>query len=189
MDDFNILLETVDLSKIKSKSPLEKIKKSIRMNLFWSIGISLGLLILLFFVSPIVKLLLGLVLAWCIWASLDTLKTLRKLESSMDPSSTLLEYLRAQLSFFLKWKENQEKTALAVYPISITGGFILGAQVAGQQDIWHFLSQKYVLLALGLSWLILIPVCYYTTKFLFHLGFSPFLKQLENTIESLQQEA
>ncbi|MBX7181659.1 MAG: hypothetical protein K1X82_06070 [Bacteroidia bacterium] len=188
-DDFNSILETVELSTIQSKNPIEKIKQSIRYNLIWAIGISLGLLVLLFFVSFIVKLLLGIVFIWCIWACNDSYKTLQKLEYSMDASSTLLDYLKAQKSYFLDWKTTQEKTALAIYPISITGGFILGAQVAGQQEIWLFLSQKTVMLALALCWLLFTPLCYYGTKLLFHLGFNSHIKQLERTIESLEQDA
>jgi len=186
--DLDSILDSIELSKIRSKSPVEKIRYSILLNMIWTLAICLGLIGLFLFVSWTIKLFLGIVIIWGIWAFCHSLKTYRKLKQSIDLSCNLVSYLKGQENIYRKWQKTQENTALAIYPISITGGFLFGAQAGGQQDLLLFLSKKYVLITLGLCWLVFIPLSYYTTKLLFHLGFNTHLKQLEQTIYSLEKE-
>ncbi len=186
--DLESILENIELSKIRSKSPVEKIRYSILLNMIWTLAICLGMIFLFFYVSLLVKLFLGIVIIWCIWAFYHSLKTYRKLKQSIDLSCNLVSYLKGQENIYRNWQSTQENTALAIYPISITGGFLLGAQAGGQQDLILFLSNKYVLMALGICWLVFVPLSYYTTKLLFYLGFNKHLKQLEHTIQSLEKE-
>lgn len=188
LNNLDSVLENIELSKIRSKSPVEKIRYSILLNMIWTLAICLGLMVLLFFVSLTIQLFLGIVIIWGVWAFYHSLLTYKKLKLSMDPSSNLVSYLKCQEGYYREWQHTQENTALAIYPISITGGFLLGAQTGGQQDLLLFLSKKYVLIALGICWLVFIPLSYYTTKLLFYLGFNKHLKQLEQTIQSLEKE-
>ena len=68
-DDLTALMNNPQLKKLTSHHPLQKIKNNLLINMAWGIGIALCyILILIFFPFWQVRLCIGIVLVFTLWA-------------------------------------------------------------------------------------------------------------------------
>ena len=110
-----------------SDHPMNKLYRALRLNLIWTVVITLGLVALLFIVpEPLVLALFGVLLIFCIWAIVDGVRLLRGWSAGVSSSNSLLVEMQRQYDAIRRWIRLQMRVALAVYPFSIAGGFLWG---------------------------------------------------------------
>jgi len=69
------------------------------------------------------------------------------------------------------WLNNQQKVALIIYPVSATGGFMLGGVIGSGKSVEVLMSKPVVILVLIVTIIILVPICYYLAKWMCNYSF------------------
>ena len=188
-DDLSSLLKTSKLSKATSHNPLEKIKKNLVMNM------TAGILICLLYVAVIfyfriwqVQLALCIVLVFSLWAVYTAYQQYRHLNSNVSSSSSLLTEMKRHYQSITDWMNVQQRVALYIYPVSATGGFMLGGVLGSGKPLNYFMSKRSVLIILLICILVLVPACYYLAKWMFNYSYGKHLKALKMNIDALEEE-
>ena len=185
-DALNKMLQTNEFSNLHSKLPLAKLKKNLLIGLILAILITAIYVVLIFFIS-IWQGHLAIVIAilFNIWVGLDTWKLYTNINANISATNSLKNELQKNYSGFQKWWRIQERLGLFVYPIAATGGFILGGVEGSGKPVEVFLYNPKMLLVLGVTLLILVPLCYYGARWMFNYAYGKHLKKLKQLMDEL----
>ena len=188
-DDLSSLLRPGQLNKLHSLSPLQKIKRHLFINMCWSIAVAL-LYIVIMVEFPLwpVLLTIGITQAFTIWAIYTAWHQYKNIAPFAGNSLSLLAEMERHYHGMNKWIKLQKKVAIIIYPISATGGYMIGGIVGSGKTIEQFFSKPIVIIALALVILILVPCCVYLTKWMFNKSFGKHLAALKKNIEELKAE-
>jgi hypothetical protein len=168
---------------------MNKLYRALRLNLIWTVVITLGLVALLFIVpEPLVLALFVVLLLFCIWAIVDGIRLLRGWGSGVSSTNSLLVEMQRQYDTIHRWMRLQMRVALAVYPFSIAGGFLWGGMEGSGLDALTFLQKPMVGVVLAVSIMVLVPVCYWAAKWLSKVAFGRHLEALHARIRDLEAE-
>lgn len=180
------LLNTGGFSKFQSKLPLNKLKQNLLVGNVFALLISAGYLVI-FFLFHIwqVYAALGVVLVFNTVIMLDSWRLYRKIPSALSPSNTLKDELTLHYNSFQRWWAVQEKMSLFVYPVAAAGGFVLGGTLGSGKPVEAFLYNPKMLGILGITLLVLVPVCHIGAGWIFNQAYGRHLKQLKATIDEL----
>jgi hypothetical protein len=173
--------------KPSGKNPLDRIQ-----SMLWSSTL-LGTAILIFYVFlffwyPIIYVriaivLVGLFSAWIVITGYKVYRGL--LRNSVEVSSVLTE-LEFHYRQITSWINNQEMVAIFFYPVSISGGFLLGGVIGSGLPVEEFMKKGMLWLILIVTNLVLTPLCYLAVRYIFKLGFGKHLGELKLKIEQLK---
>jgi hypothetical protein len=185
-DDLNRLLKTTDFNKLHSKLPLKKLKQNLLIGIIWALLITIGYIVLYFLIAiwQVYAALSVLVIVNTI-IMLDSWKLYKKTPSTISPSNSLKEELTMHYNSFQRWWAVQQKASLLVYPIAVTGGFILGGTLGSNKPVETFLYNSKMLGILGTTVLIMVPLCYFGARWMFNYAYGKHLKKLKSTIDDL----
>jgi hypothetical protein len=149
-DALNKLLNTTDFKKLQSRLPLKKLKQNLLIGIIWALLITIGYIVL-FFVIDIwqVDVALSVLVIFNTVIMLDSWKLYKKTPSTISPSNSLKEELTLHYDSFQRWWAIQQKVSLFVYPIALTGGFILGGTLGSNKPVEAFLYNSKMLGILG----------------------------------------
>lgn len=187
-EELSSLLNQHKLQSLSSKSPLQKLRRSLLINMIFGIIICfVYIIIIAVFHIWQVQLALFIVLVFSVWTVLSAFLQYKKLHASVTSSPVLIELKRHHQSFS-KWITLQLRVAVGVYPVSVAGGFMLGGVLGSNKPIEVFMSQPVVQIALLICIIVMVPAAYYLAKWLFHLSFGKHLKLLKQNIEDLEKE-
>ena len=144
------------LSKLSSKDPLFKLKRNLLA------GAILGLLIAAVYIFIIVKfpvwqvfLCIGIVFSFTLWASIKSF-LLYKDMSRIIPGNNLLQELENHYSKIKRWMSIQQQAGLLIYPVSATGGFMIGGSVGAGKSITEVMQKPGMIIALLIALIILL---------------------------------
>lgn len=182
------LLNQRKLQTLSSKSPFQKLKRSLLINMIFGIIICFAYIIIIavFHVWQ-VQLAIFIVLVFSAWTVYSAYMQYKKLEASVTSSPVLTE-LKRHHETFTKWIALQMRASVAIYPISVAGGFMLGGVLGSNKPVEVFMSKPVVQIALLVCIIVMVPAAYYLAKWLFHLSFGKHLKLLKQNIEDLEKE-
>ena len=185
-DELNKIFQQKDFSKLHSKLPLHKLKKNLLMGLILAALIT-ALYVALFYFIGIwqVHIAVAVAILFNIYVGFDTWKLYTKINVTVSTTSSLKEELQKNYSSFQRWWRIQERLGLFVYPIAATGGFILGGVEGSGKSVEAFLYNPKMLLVLGITLLILVPICYYGARWMFNFAYGKHLKRLKQLIDEL----
>jgi hypothetical protein len=185
-DALNKLLNTGDFSKLQSKLPLKKLKQNLLIGIIWALLITIGYIIL-FFVIDIwqVDVSLSVLVIFNTLIMLDSWRLYKKTPSTISPSNSLKQEITLHYNSFQQWWAIQQKVSLFVYPIAVTGGFILGGTLGSNKPVEAFLYNNKMLGILGITVLIMVPLCYFGAKWMFNYAYGKHLKKIKSTIDDL----
>jgi hypothetical protein len=185
-DALNKLLNTGDFSKLQSKLPLKKLKQNLLTGIIWALLITIGYIIL-FFVIDIwqVDVSLSVLVIFNTLIMLDSWRLYKKTPSTISPSNSLKQEITLHYNSFQQWWAIQQKVSLFVYPIAVTGGFILGGTLGSNKPVEAFLYNNKMLGILGITVLIMVPLCYFGAKWMFNYAYGKHLKKIKSTIDDL----
>lgn len=185
--ELETMLDGVVQGRYPSDHPMTKLHRALRINLVWTVVITVGLLALLFIIpEPLALGLFGVLLLFCLWAIVDGMRLLRSFDVAVSSSNSVLVEMQRQHDMIRRWMRVQERVALGVYPFSIAGGFTWGGMVGSGLDALSFLRTPAVGVVLAICILVLVPLCYYVTKWLSKLVFGRHLSSLQQRIEELR---
>ncbi len=188
-DDLSAMLQPQSLSKPGSQNPLMKIKKNLRINIiFASVICLLYIIILVYFQLWQVQLSIGLVLLFSLWALYTAFQQFRTLATLVSPANPLLAELKRHHQSINRWMNTQQKVALFIYPVSAAGGFMLGGFLGSGKPIDEFMSKPAMQIALLVSIIVLVPVCYYLSRWMCRQSFGKHLDALGKNITALEAE-
>lgn len=173
--------------KGQSVSPLAKLRKGLMVNTIWGILISVLYFYLLFaYPYPTVQLALLIVLAFTVWVIVGAFQILKETRNNQVAEKPLLVLMKQTYNSINRWMLIQQRMALFIYPISITGGFLLGGVIGSGLTPEAFIGQPYVLIALIGCIAVLVPASYYLAKWMFKISFGTHLKNLQALINEME---
>ena len=188
-DMLNDLLQHNDYKNFDSNLPLKKLKNNLLIGIFSGILISLGYVFLIFkFATWQVNISLIVLIAFNSWIIYDSWKLYRNIEDTVSSTSNLRQELENICSGFQKWWSLQQRSRLFVYPVALTGGFIMGGVLGSGKSVDAFLYNSKMLSILGVTILILVPVCYYLAKWIFRYVYGKYLVDIKQMIKELTIE-
>ncbi len=188
-DDLSSLLKASRLSNISSHNPLEKIKKNLLINMIWGVLICLLYVVALFYFRIWqVQLCMILVLLFSLWALYTAYLQYKNINSTISPINPVLHELKRNYRSITEWMNTQQRVALFIYPVSAAGGFMLGGVSGSDKSVAVFMSKPAVLVALLIALAVLVPACWYLTKWMFKYSFGKHMKALKENIEALEEE-
>jgi hypothetical protein len=171
----------------ESKTPLSKIKKSISINLFWGILVSLIHPLLIIFIDEwLIKAGITIILIFSIKLILDTYRLYKTINPILNPRHNLLEELKYQRDTIQNWIRVQQKTGLIGYPFSVTFGFLIGGFSASKQSAIELLNKSENLILLLIAILVLTPLCYFLVRWMLNYTYKKDLKALDELINSIE---
>ncbi|MEO6670225.1 MAG: hypothetical protein ABIN36_12160 [Ferruginibacter sp.] len=185
-DALNKMLQPQDFSKLHSKSPLKKLKKNLLIGMVYA-AVTTAFYVMLFFIIHIwqvhVTLIVTTIFNLVIW--FDTWKLYKSINDNISTTNSLKDELQKNYAGFQRWWRIQEKMGLFVYPIAASGGFILGGVEGSGKSAEAFLYNPQMLVILAVTVLILVPICYYGSRWMFNYAYGKHLKMLKSTIDEL----
>jgi hypothetical protein len=186
-DDLNRLLNTTGFNKLQSKLPLKKLKQNLLTGIVWAFVITIFYVAIFFYISTWqVHVALAVLIVFNTIIMVDSWSLYQKTPSTISTSNSLKEELTIHYNSFLRWWSVQQKTSLFVYPIAVAGGFILGGTLGSSKPVDAFLSNFKMLGVLGVTVLIMVPICYYGARWMFNYAYGKHLKKLKSTIDELR---
>lgn len=188
-EDLSSMLQRSKLPNLSSHNPLEKIKKNLLINMIW------GVIICILYIAAIfyfhiwqVQTALTIVLLFSLWALYTAYLQYRRINPSVSTTGSVLAELKKQHQSITEWMNTQQRVGLFIYPVSAAGGFMLGGAEGSGKPVEVFMQKPVVLFALLIAIVILVPACYYLTKWMFNLSFGKHLKGLQKNIKDLEEE-
>lgn len=185
-DMLNNMLQQTTFTNSPSQLPLKKLKKNLLTGIFWALLIT-GSYISLFFFNELWQVHVALVVMtiFNLWMLMGTWKLYKKTPDTITVTNSLKQELKNNYDSFQNWWKLQQKAGLFVYPIAATGGFIFGGVKGSGKTVEAFLYNPRMLTILGVTLFILVPVCYYTAKWMFNYAYGKHLKKLKALMDEL----
>lgn len=176
------------LSRLPSKDPLVKLKR----NLLGSsvLGVLIGAVYIFVMAKfPVwqVFLCIGIVFVFTIWASIESFLLYKEMRKKITDNN-LLQELESRYHKIKKWMNVQQQVALFIYPVSGTGGFMIGGSVGAGKSITEVMQKPVIIIALLISLAVLVPLCYFLAKWMCKKAFGKYAEQLKKNIEILKSE-
>lgn len=188
-DELSALLREDSLSKLSSNSPLEKIKGALIMNMIWVSLICLGyIFIITYFHFWQIQLLIGIVLAFTLWALYTAFIQYKKINTTVASGNSLLQEMKRHHQSVTRWMKLQERIGLFIYPFSAAGGFLFGGVLNSGKSVEAFMSKPSVFVILFITIAVLVPAGYFGAKRMFKKGFGKHLDALNENIKALEEE-
>jgi len=188
-DDLSSLLKASRLSNISSHSPLEKIKKNLLVNMTWGVLICILYVVALFYFGVWqVQLCLLVVLIFSLWALYTAYLQYKNINSTVSPVNPVLDEMKRHYQSITNWMNTQQRVALFIYPVSALGGFMLGGVSGSGKPVAVFMSKPLIWIALLIALAVLVPACWYLTKWMFRFSFGKHIQTLKENIAALEDE-
>ncbi len=188
-DDLASLLKAPGLSKIASHNPLEKIKRNLQINMILGALICILYVVIIFYFRIWqVQLCITLVLGFSLWALYTAYWQYKNINSTVSPVNPVLDELKRHYQSITTWMTTQQRIALLIYPVSATGGFMLGGVSGSGKPVAVFMSKPVVWIALIIALAVLVPACWYLSKWMFKYSFGKHLTTLKENIDALEGE-
>lgn len=187
-DMLNRLLQQNDFHSLHSKMPLKKLKHNLLIGIIWATIITAGYIALFFFV-PIWQVYIAFItlIIFNTWITILSGKLYKSINENITSSNSLKQELQKNYSGFQRWWSIQQRLGLFVYPIAATGGFIVGGILGSDKTVEAFLYNPKMLSILGITILVLVPLCYFGAKWMFNYAYGKHLKKLKVMIDELSE--
>jgi len=174
------------LLKNKSAHPVAKLRKGVNLKLYFSIAFALIFLFITIY-TPfwIVKLFIGLVsLAYTV-GIVFLVGEQKKLKALDQADLNIQEYLKLFVKQIRQILKLELYWAIAIFPISLTGGFLLGYTEGKTVNELEFTMPFYIGL-LG-CYVVIFPIAWFLTKWMNKLHYGKRLKKIDAIIEEYDQ--
>ena len=185
--DLSLLIEGPFSAKA-SKDPIEKIKRSLWINGLLGVVIA-SAYVVIFFRFPVwqVDVCIGIVLAFTLWGSGKALVLLGKLKRAI-PGNTVLQEMERHYAAVKSFITIQQAVGLVIYPFAVAGGFMIGAAVGAGKSIDLVMHHRSMVIMLVILVVLLVPGCFYLSRWMCHRAFGVYARQLKENIDRLRGE-
>jgi hypothetical protein len=172
----------------KSKHPVNKLRQSFLIALLMTVFF-LGLFSYLFAANNLLllRIFIGLVIAAYLFFFVINYRIYREVSQPIDFSDSLLITLKNIYQNIDRMLRFQRKSALFIYPIAASTGFLLGFSES-KDPLLVFQNPKLLLSMIGIS-LILTPLCYWLAIWMEKISYGKYIVQLKDLIDSMEKTA
>ncbi|HEY8398697.1 MAG TPA: hypothetical protein VIK80_12205 [Flavihumibacter sp.] len=189
-DDLNQLLKPGSIQKLQPGHPLIKLTRGLRRNIIWSLLILIGY-VMIMIIFPYWQVLLTLTITsaftiyvvWGAWTLYRAIQT-----TTRNSTRPLLEELKLHHDEISAWGRIQIKLGIFVYPFAATGGYLCGGLARTGLTLDQLLERGRFVYLLPVVILVLVPLGYLASKWMFRRSFGKLLIQLKGLIDSLEDE-
>lgn len=180
-------LQAATRQRTHSHHPMERLRRAIRINLYFAAVITVGYLALFpFMPHPLVMVFLGILLLYNVWAMVNSWQHYVRIPASVSAMNDVLAEMKGQVASTTAWMRLHVRTGLLIYPMAIAGGFLLGALVGTGATPAVLMSKAPLWWILGVTLVVLMPICHYTVKWMMHLVFGVHVDALRRSIAELE---
>lgn len=171
----------------KSNDSLRQLQRNIRINSAYTIGIGLIWAFLFFYTQDFwVRFCFGFLLFGHLIGLWYNSHLLRKVLPTPPADLHIKTRLQAVLLRLRQALRGVEYVGLFFYPMSITAGFSLALWEA---DKLHLLStDRFLQLLLLGTYVVLVPLCFWLTRWLHKIAYGKQLQQLQTLVEGFEEE-
>ncbi len=171
----------------RSKHPVQKLKSAYLQTTGFAAVFLLMFIYLFFqFDEPLVKGGLVLVILSYIFFFIINYSMYRKVNIELPVDKNLKTALQHTYHFITDNIKFQERVALFIYPIAATSGFLMGGAL-GSKNINSMMQEKAVIILLIVTLIILTPLCFYITRWLYKVSYGKCLRELKEKIDELER--
>jgi hypothetical protein len=170
-------------------NPLARLKRNLRINMTWGMLIAvLFLVAAVVSTSWVVQLAMGIMFAWTTWGTYGSWKLIGALRPEICHDCSLVGELQRQHDLIRRWMRSQEKTALFLYPVAVTGGFLLGGLSSSGLSLPQLMAKTPIQVGLVISIVVLTPLSWLLARWMNQKAFGTHLDALKANIQSLTTE-
>ncbi len=183
------LLQGGSWHKPSELNPLARLKRNLRMNMIWGIIIAV-LFLVVTFVSPswVVQVAMGIMTAFTIWGTYGSWKLIATLRPEICHDCSLVSELERQHDLIRDWMRSQERAALYLYPVAVSGGFLLGGLSSSGLTLQQLMAKTPVQWGLVISIVVLTPLSWLLARWMNHKAFGTHLDALKARIQALTSD-
>ena len=118
----------------------------------------------------------------------SALRLYNRIDAGVSASNLLNELKRNQLAL-KNWVTIQSRIGLFLYPFSAAAGFLFGGVIGSGKSVESFLSKPIVIIALIAAIVVLTPLAYIVSKWMFKHSFGKLQRHIDDTIAALSAAA
>jgi hypothetical protein len=183
------MLSTLRAQGNGPRDPLATLRRSLAINLAWSMVMGIAMLVLLFSTpSLIVRLCLAVPVLFCVWSAWDTWKLRASIPAGISGEYALLPELKRHHAALRRWVQVGQRAGLFVYPFSAAGGFVLGGLAGSGGTVAELMTKPGMVWLLLISLAILTPLCWLGARWMYRLAFGAHEEALRQRIKELEAE-
>lgn len=181
------MLSTARLQGTGPRDPLATLRKSLAINLAWSMVMGIAMLVLLFSTPSLtVRLCLAVPVLFCVWSAWDTWKLRASIPAGISGDYAVLPELKRHHAALRRWVQVGQRAGLLVYPFSAAGGFVLGGLAGSGGTVAELMAMPGMFWLLGISLVILTPLCWLGARWMYRLAFGAQEEALRKRINELE---
>lgn len=182
------MLKSKSFTRSAIQTPLEKLKRNLALHIGYAIAITLGYAwVIYYFPLWQVQACMLLLITFNLWGIVKSYDLYKNINLEMSDANVLAE-LKKHYHAFSEWKRQSLRAALLVYPFAAAGGFMLGGTVGSGKPVEVFMASPYILIALAIMIVILVPLGYWLAKWMTKVAFGKYVDQLKERIDELEKE-
>ncbi len=170
-----------------SSHPLWKLRHAIRLSMVFGTIITAGYVVLLPLMGHVVvQAFFALVFMYNVWSIVDTFRLYRRIPPYVPADHDLLSVLREQAEATTAWMRLHQRSGLIMYPLAVTGGFLLGGMHGSGLPPAQFMAKPHIQVALGISLIVLVPLCHFLVRWMTRTAFGVHVEALMACIAELE---
>ena len=179
------VLGAVHIQK-KSKHPVEKLKNAYLITTGFSVVTLIAFIVLFFlFDEWIVKVGLVFMIFSYVFFFATNFSMYRKVNIALPIDQSLKTALLHTYNFITENIRFQERVAVFIYPFATASGFLMGGS-EGSGNVMKMLERTEVWVALIVSCIVLTPLAFYLTRWMYKVSYGKCLTELKARIEELE---
>jgi hypothetical protein len=184
---FDGLLQAATRQSTSSRHPLESLRRAIRINMVFALVITVAYLVLIPFIPHAAGMVfLALMMLYNVWATVNTYRLYQRMPASVSAMNDVLHEMRAQVAATAQWMRLHVRIGLLMYPLAVTGGFLLGALMGTGATVAELMSKPPLWWILGITLVVLVPICHLIVKWMSHLAFGVHVEAMRRLIAELE---
>jgi hypothetical protein len=182
------MLQNKSFTKGSIHSPLAKLKKNLFVHIIYAVVITLAYaFVIYYFPFWQVQFCMLLLIGFNFWAISSAYRLYKNVDPDLTHDNVLTE-LKKHYYAFSDWQKQSMRVALFIYPFAGAGGFMLGGAIGSGKTPEAFMADYRIMIALGITLLVLVPLCYWMAKWMNRVAFGKLIKQLKERIDELEKE-
>jgi hypothetical protein len=186
---FEQFLQKSSFNQNKQQGPLAKLKQTVLLHFILGFVLTLGYAGMGFLI-PIwqVQACLAVVILFACWCLPATFKLYRNIQPDVSANNSVLNELSRHYMAIKKWMQINEQAGLLIYPFATAAGFILGGTAGSGKNVTDFICKPFFIIALVTAIIILQPLSWLITRWLFKISFGKQMQRLKENIAALQDD-
>ena len=182
------MLQNKSFTKGSLHSPLAKLKKNLFIHIIYAVVITLGYAFVIYYFSFWqVQACILLLIGFNFWAMSSAYRLYKNVDPDLTHDNVLTE-LKKHYFAFSDWQKQSMRVALFIYPFAGAGGFMLGGAIGSGKTPEAFMSDYRIMIALVITIVVLVPLAYWLSKWMYRVAFGTYIAQLKESIAELERE-